>query len=175
MMTSEEKVRAASAALWAGCTIKSTLWTVTVSGRFNQWGHLYLASIPVFKDPLPGDAWTLAETFLEAEVLKIEGAHQSRREQLQAILGTARVPYSKETGRAFPPTMGEIYAHQEAGGLWRWVGTRDGELMFGLCGDLSQVCTRDPLAGIPIRIGSHYEVRYWALNSRGEVTDWPKG
>lgn len=78
-------------------------------------------------------------------------------------------------GRTTPPTEAERVAHEAAGGLWRWVSTMDGVFIRGCSADGEPwVYTDDPMYALPKRPGSVYVTRYWALNSRGELTAWPK-
>lgn len=78
-------------------------------------------------------------------------------------------------GRAAPPTEAEMEAHEAVGGLWRWVSTMDGGIVRGCSADGEPwVYTDDPMYALPKRRGSVYRTRYWALNSRGELTAWPK-
>lgn len=51
----------------------------------------------------------------------------------------------------------------------------DGQPIRGCSADGEPwVYTDDPMYALPKRHGSFYVTRYWALNSRGELTAWPK-
>lgn len=78
-------------------------------------------------------------------------------------------------GRTTPPTEAEMEAHEAAGGLWRRVSTMDGAVIRGSSADGEPwVYVDDPMYALPKRHGSFYATRYWALDSRGELTAWPK-
>ena len=77
-------------------------------------------------------------------------------------------------GRAPPPTEAEMEAHRVSGGLWRWVSTKDGEVLPGCSYDGSGWVYGNPMGSLPKRIGSTYTTRYWALNAKRELCAWPK-
>lgn len=101
----------------------------------------------------------------DADALIAAVIHGRQREtELQAIL----------TGRTTPPTGPEMVAHEAARGLWRWVSTMDGAVIHGCSEDGARWIYGDPMEGLPKRIGSVYETRYWALNAKRELCAWPK-
>ncbi len=77
-------------------------------------------------------------------------------------------------GRTTEPTEAEMMAHEAAGGLWRWVSTMDGACIRGRSADAEPWVWGNPLELLPKRGGSVYVTRYWALDSRGVPTAWPK-
>lgn len=77
-------------------------------------------------------------------------------------------------GRTTPPTGPEMVAHEARGGLWRFVSTMNGAVIYGCSDDGVRWIYGDPMASLPKRVGYTYETRYWALDAQRNLTAWPK-
>lgn len=69
--------------------------------------------------------------------------------------------------------LAEMVVHEVTGGLWRWVSTMDGRVIYGCSEDGARWVYDDPMASLPKRVGSVYETRYWALNAKRDLCAWP--
>ena len=126
---------------------------------------------------IPGHNQGKTVEMLAEDVEFIIHARGAARVLAQAVLDlSAREEALLEIihGRTTMPTEAEMVAHKAAGGLWRWVSMRDGTVIHGCSEDGAPWIYNDPLETIPLRIGSTYTTRYWALDATRQLCPWPK-
>lgn len=137
-----------------------TMWFVADTGREPVYARSQRGAVVKH----------VAQTALADVVLEILGpCEASRREIARAAAESVAKLGTVLEGRTTPPDADEAEAHRAAGGLWRWVATKDGEAIHGCSRDLSAYVFGRELADLPQRIGSVYAVRYWKCDAAGRI------